>query len=50
MWQLLRGFFVENARYFKYICREIQAFLKGFDTLLKISILFEDIFREIEAF
>jgi hypothetical protein len=37
------AFFFENARLFKYIFRKFEAFLN-------ISILFEDIFREIEVF
>jgi hypothetical protein len=41
--QLLRGLFFDNLTHFKYIFREIGAFLE-------ISVLCEDIFREIKAF
>jgi hypothetical protein len=38
--------YVENARLFL----RMRVFFKGFEAFSKISILFEDIFREIEAF
>jgi hypothetical protein len=42
-WAGLAKLFFENGRHFKDIFREFEAFLK-------VSILIENIFREIEAF
>jgi hypothetical protein len=43
-------FFENVGLFFKDISRDFEAFLMCFEAILKIVILFEDIFREIEAF
>jgi hypothetical protein len=50
MRQLPRCFFLRICGFVKIFSGNLRLFLKWFDAFLKISILFENIFREIEAF
>jgi hypothetical protein len=45
MWDILKDF-----RLFKYIFKEMEAFVSKCEAFVKITRLLKDIFREVEAF